>query len=408
MYDAIVVGARVAGAPTAMLLARAGHRVLMVDRDAFPSDIMSTHYIHPPGVAQLRKWGVLDHVIATSCPPIDTLLVERAGVRLSGMAPHPDVQFALCPRRTTLDVALVEAAVAAGAELRESFVVEDVIWEGESVVGIRGHQKGGETTEVRARVVIGADGVHSMVARSVQAPEYNTRPAMGCGYYAYYDGVPMDGAQVYFLDDCIVFGFPTNDGQTCVVVEYPNSRFAELRLDYERAFDQSLQMVPDFAARVAQGHRVSRMTGVGEIPNYFRRPFGPGWALVGDAGYHKDPVTGQGIMDAFLDAELLAEALDAGFSGRQPMAEALAGYEQRRNERAMPLYEFTIQSVSFQPVPPEQVMLLKALQGNQADTDRFLGLNCGVTSLAEFMDPANLGRIIAQAQQRAAVSPPAG
>jgi 2-polyprenyl-6-methoxyphenol hydroxylase-like FAD-dependent oxidoreductase len=214
----------------------------------------------------------------------------------------------------------------------------------------------------------------------------------------------MDGAEVHFLDDCIVFGFPTNDGETCIAVEYPNSRFPEIRTDYERVFDQSLQRVPDFAARVAQGQRVSRFTGVGEIPNFFRKPYGPGWALVGDAGYHKDPVTGQGIMDAFLDAELLAQALDAGFAARQPIDDALAGYEQRRNERAMPLYELTIQSVSFEPTSPEQVMLFKALQGNQEDTNLLLGLNCGVTPIQEFMAPANLGRIIAQAQQRAATA----
>jgi flavin-dependent dehydrogenase len=406
MYDAIVVGARVAGAPTAMLLARAGHRVLLVDRDSFPSDIMSTHYIHAPGVAQLKKWGLLDRVLTSGAPPIARLTITRAGVRLSGMPPYPEAGFTLCPRRTALDSVLVQAAVEAGAELRENFVVEDVLRDGASVTGIRGHQKGGATVEEGARVVIGADGVHSMIARSVHAPEYNTRPALGCGYYAYYDGVPMDGAEVHFLDDCIVFGFPTNDGETCVAVEFPNSRFPEVRADYESAFQQALQRVPEFAARVAQGERVSRFTGVGEIPNFFRKPYGPGWALVGDAGYHKDPVTGLGIMDAFLDAELLAEALDAGFTGRQPIEEALAGYEQRRNERAMPLYEFTINSISFHPMPPEQVMLLKALEGNQEDTDKFLGLNSGVTSMQDFMAPANLGRIIAQAQQRAAA--PAG
>jgi flavin-dependent dehydrogenase len=400
MYDAIVVGARVAGAPTAMLLARAGYRVLLVDRDRFPSDTKSTHYIHQPGVAKLKQWGLLDDVLATGAPPIHTITAVRAGVPLRGMPAYDGIDFALCPRRHALDTVLVNAAAAAGAELREEFVVEDVLWEDGAVVGIRGHQKGGPTVEVRARVVVGADGMHSVIARAVQPAEYNTHPAMGCGYYAYYRGVPMDGAEVHYRDDCILFGFPTNDGETCVAVEWPASRFADVKRDYAATFQQALEQVPDFAARVAHGERVSRIIGTGDLPNFFRTPSGPGWALVGDAGYHKDPVTGQGIMDAFLDAELLAQALDAGFAGRQPMAAALAGYEQQRNTRAFPLYAFTLQSLAFQPPAPEQVMLYQALVGNQADTDRLLGVICGITPIGEFMAPENLGRIIHEAQER--------
>jgi 2-polyprenyl-6-methoxyphenol hydroxylase-like FAD-dependent oxidoreductase len=404
MYDVIVVGARVAGAPTAMLLARAGHRVLLVDRDRFPSDTMSTHYIHQPGVARLSAWGLLDRVLATGTPPIHKITVEREGIALSGLPANPEARFALCPRRTTLDEVLVRAAVEAGAELREDFVVADVPWEDGVVAGVTGHPKGGASVTERARVVVGADGVHSVIARAVQAPEYNTRPPAGCGYYAYFSGVPMDGAEVHYHDDVILFGFPTNDGETCVVTEFPNSRFRDVKTDYEAAFYAALQKSPEFAARVARGKRETRFIGVGDIPNYFRRPYGPGWALVGDAGYHKDPITGLGITDAFVDADSLAAALDAGLSGRQPMEEALAAHEQRRNERAMPLYELTMQQISFQPTPPEQLMLLRALQGNQEDTNVFLSLLSDPQAMAAFFQPENLGRIIAQAQQRAAVA----
>ncbi len=400
MYDAIVVGARCAGSPTAMLLARRGYRVLLVDRDTFPSDILSTHDIHQPGVAKLREWGVLERVLATNAPPIRTLHIESGGVRLKGMPIYQGIDFTLCPRRTALDTVLVDAAVAAGAELREGVVVEDVIWDQDAVVGIRGHARGGASIEERARVVIGADGMHSVIARAVQPQEYNTHPPLGCGYYAYFSGVAMDGAEIHYRDVCVLFGFPTNDGQTCVAVEWPNSQFAAIRQDYERAFSQALQRAPEFAARVAQGRQETRFSGIGNIPNFFRTPYGPGWALVGDAGYHKDPVTGQGIMDAFLDAELLADALHDGWSGGRPLSEALAGYERRRNERAFPLYELTIQQASFQPPPAEQRLLLHALQGNQEDTDRFLGLVNGITPLQEFMAPENLGRIGALARQR--------
>src|SRR5262245_28479082 len=113
MYDAIVVGARVAGAPTAMLLAQAGHRVLLGDRDGFPSDIMSTHYIHPGGVAKLKQWGLLDKVIATGCDPIEKITNVRADIALSGMPKGGEVEFALCPRRYALDSVLAQAAVDA-------------------------------------------------------------------------------------------------------------------------------------------------------------------------------------------------------------------------------------------------------------------------------------------------------
>lgn len=400
MYDVIVVGARVAGAPAAMLLARSGHRVLMVDRDRFPSDTMSTHYLHQPGVERLRAWGLLDRVLATGCEPITRLTVSRGDVALSGIPRFGELDFTLCPRRFALDTVLVRAAMEAGAELREDFIVEQVLIDDGRVTGIRGHQRGGPTVEERARIVIGADGVHSLVAKTVNAEAYNVHPPKGCGYYAYYSGVPMDGAEVHFRDDCILFGFPTNDGQTCIAVEWPHARFHEIRTDIEAHVVRALQEAPEFAARVAAGRRETRFVGTGDLPNYYRRPFGPGWALVGDAGYHKDPVTGNGIMDAFLDAELVATAVSAGLDGRRAFDEALADYEQQRNERTAPLYEFTLRQLTFGPPPPEQLMLMRALQGNQADTDRFLGLNSGVTPMAEFMAPENLGRIFGQSQQQ--------
>lgn len=401
MYDVIVVGARVAGSPLAMLLADRGYRILLLDRDRFPSDTMSTHYIHQPGVAKLREWGLLGPLLAAGCAPIEQMTVVRAGIALHGMAEFDGIRFTLCPRRTVLDDLLVRAAVERGAELRERFVVDDLVWEDGRVVGVRGHHKGGGAVEERARLVVGADGAHSLVARKVQAGAYHTIPAMGCGYYAYYDGVVMSGGEVRFFDDCIVFAFPTNDGQTCIGVEWPNARFPALRQQVDYFFAEAVGHAPDLAERVEQGRRVTRFVGTGDLPNFFRTPHGPGWALVGDAGYHKDPVTGNGITDAFLDAGHLARAIDVGFSGRQSLADAMQAYEDTRNERALPLYHLAIQALSFAPPSPEQMTLLRALQGNQPDTDRFLGVQGGATPAAMFFDPANLGRIIARAQQQA-------
>ena len=149
-YDAIVVGARCAGSPTAMLLARKGYRVLVVDRATFPSDTLSTHILHPPGVAALERWGLLDRLVATGCPPIDTYAFDFGPFTLSGAPGTAESPIAYCPRRTVLDKILVDAASEAGAEVRERFTVEDIIIENDRVVGVRGHSKGGDTvTEQR-------------------------------------------------------------------------------------------------------------------------------------------------------------------------------------------------------------------------------------------------------------------
>jgi 2-polyprenyl-6-methoxyphenol hydroxylase-like FAD-dependent oxidoreductase len=162
---------------------------------------------------------------------------------------------------------------------------------------------------------------------------------------------------------------------------------------------QALDLVPSLAERVHGGKRSERFVGTGDLPFFFRKPYGPGWALVGDAGYHKDPLTAQGSADAFRDAELLAEAVDAGLSGGRPLEAALADYERQRNEAALPLYEFTYQLAGLQPPPPEMQQLFGALRHNQEQTDRFFGIIAGTTPLHEFFGPENLGRIMgAEAQ----------
>jgi flavin-dependent dehydrogenase len=339
MYDAIVVGARCAGSPVAMLLARKGYRVLLVDKARFPSDIMSTHYIHPPGVARLALWGLLDSVIATNCPPIFGSKMHFGDFVMSAPRAAQAGPPALCPRRYLLDKILVDGAVEAGTELRERFTVRELVWEDGAVVGVRGGRSG-EEVEERARVVIGADGMHSVVARSVRAPEYNTRPSLTCAYYSYWEDVPLEEAEFFILEGGGILAFPTNDQRSCLAVGWPRAMFPEVRKDIEGSYLRVL-LSSGLAERVRRGRRVERFVGTGDVRNFFRRPYGPGWALVGDAGYHRDPVTGLGITDAFRDADLLVEALDAGLSGRRPLAEALAGYESTRNEIAAPLYEVT-------------------------------------------------------------------
>jgi flavin-dependent dehydrogenase len=358
MYDAIVVGARCAGSPTAMLLARAGHRVLLVDKSRFPSDIMSTHYIHLPGVLRLRRWGLLDEVHASNCPPIDKITVYFGEVPFT--PPRPEVApelTAYCPRRKVLDKILVDAAVASGVELREEFSVKELVWDGDRVAGIRGASKGGPELVENARIVIGADGMHSIVANGVRAPEYNTHPSLSFGYYAYWSGVPLEGAEIHFMEDGGSLVFPTNDGQACVAVGGPSDLFKEFRKDIEANYWATIEKIPIVAAKMQNAKQEERFIGTNDQPNFFRKPYGPGWALVGDAGYHRDFITGLGITDAFRDAELLAQAIDDGFSGRRPLDEALAGYESRRNEIAGPLYDFTVSLLSGDGPPSPEVFM---------------------------------------------------
>ncbi len=394
MYDEIVVGARCAGSATAMLLARKGHKVLLVDKASFPSDTMSTHFIWQPGVANLKKWGLLDAVRDSNCPPVTRMKFDVGPLALFGSPPAADgTTEALAPRRQVLDKILVDAAEAAGAEVREGFSVNEVVIDDGRVTGVKGSGSSGAVEE-SARMVIGADGKHSTVAKAVRAPVYNERPILMFAYFSYWSGVNLEELELYPRDQCAALAFPTNDGLVGVIAAGAIAGFSEFRTDIEGNFFKTLDQAPDLASRVREGKREERFQGTADLSNFFRKPFGPGWALVGDAGYNKDPTTAQGISDAFRDAELLSEAIDEGFSGRQPLEEALAGYEGQRNEASMPMYEFTCQMAALQPPPPEMQQLLGALAGNQAETDQFLGVIAGTTPIPQFFAPENMARII--------------
>jgi 2-polyprenyl-6-methoxyphenol hydroxylase-like FAD-dependent oxidoreductase len=397
-YDAIVVGARCAGAPTAMLLARRGYRVLAVDRARFPSDTVSTHLVHPPGVAALRRWGLLDRVIATGCPAIHTYAFDFGPFTLVGSPGVDRADVAYAPRRTVLDKILVDAASAAGVDVREGFIVEGVVFDGDRVAGIRGNRPGGAAVTERARVVIGADGLRSLVAQAVDAPRYREKAPLLAAYYSYWSGLPMEGRfEVYSRPHRAFAAWPTNDGLTLVIGGWPYSEFEAKKADIERHFLEVIDLAPDFADRLRGARREERFAGMA-VPGYFRKPFGQGWALVGDAGYNKDFITAQGIQDAFRDAERCARALDEAWSGRRAFEEAMADYQAARDEHVLPMYELTAEIASLEPPPPELQQILEAARGNQEAMDAFARVNAGVTSPAEFFSEENVRRIFAAAR----------
>lgn len=397
MFDAIVVGARCAGSPTAMLLARKGYRVLLVDKAAFPSDTVSTHIVWPHGAEIMDRWGLLDRVAASGCPPVALRMTFDVGpfALKGGVFGANGGRGGFCPRRTVLDKILVDAAVGSGAELRERCTVDRLLWDEDRVVGVAGRLQSGARVEERAQVVIGADGARSYVARAVRAPEYDARPPLVTFYYSYYSGFDAEDLEQYTRDFYGAACFPTNDGLTLLAVVWPSARFAEIRADIEGHVSEVHRSIPAIADRLPCARREEKWVGTAGAPNFFRRPYGPGWTLVGDAGYDKDPITAQGICDAFIDAEHLVDALDAGFSGRRPLDEALADYQGRRDERARPMYEFTCELARLEPPPPEMQRLFAALRANQEETNAFYSALTGCSPLPAFMNPENIGRILA-------------
>jgi 2-polyprenyl-6-methoxyphenol hydroxylase-like FAD-dependent oxidoreductase len=397
-YDAIIVGARCAGSPTAMLLARKGYRVLLVDRATFPSDSMRGHFIRYAGVSCLQRWGLMERVLASNCPPVRSHTVHLGDFALTGSpAMEPGIAGELAPRRRVLDRILVEAAVEAGVELYEGCTVQDLLTDGDRITGIGARTKGGRTMRAAARIVVGADGLYSAVARAVRAPTYHVMPKLTCSYFSFWSGLPQRGLEVQVRGRLLLVSFPTNDDLVCVGAQWPVEQFSAIRTDVEASFHKSLDRAPELAERVRRGRREEHFRGTGDLPNFFRKPYGPGWALVGDAGYHKDPFSATGISDAFRDAELLVEALDAGFCRRQPLDEALARYEEARTRAALPQYQETCRQASFVPPPPHVLQLRAALRSNQAATDQFYGVALGTVPAAAFYAADNMQRIMTSA-----------
>ena len=396
-YEAIVVGARCAGSPTALLLARRGHRVLLLDKATFPSDTMSTHLIHPPGIASLRRWGLLDALEATDCPPIRTYSFDFGPATVAGSPQAIDgVSQAYCPRRTVLDKLLVDAAADAGVEVREGFTVSDILADNGTVTGIRGHSRGGDSVTEKAKVVIGADGKHSLLAKAVNPEHYDERPSRLALYYAYWSDFPVDSFETTIRAEHRRgwAAAPTNDGLTCVPFGWPRQEFDRNKKDIEGNMRAAFDLAPEFAERMRGAKRESKFIGSAELPGYFRKPFGPGWALVGDAGYHKNPITAMGINDAFRDAELVAGALDEAFTGRRSFEEGMSDYQQTRDRETMPVYEFTDEFATLEPPPPEMQQLIGAMQGNQEAQDQFVSVQAATMPAPEFFSAENVGRIM--------------
>ena len=342
--DAVVVGARCAGAATALLLARAGARVLMVDRGVYGSDTTSTHALMRGAVLQLHRWNVLPAIVAAGTPPVHSTTFSYSGEDVTvAIEPKFGVAALYAPRRALLDRTLVDAAVDCGAEAAYDVRMDGLIIDHRARVRGITTIAGGTRHRIEADIVIGADGLHSTVAQHAGAPcLVEGRHAAGV-LYSYWENLPIDGYYWRFQADASIGAIPTNEGATCVFASIPSGRFrSEVQGDAASAYRRIIRGVStEFDARLDEARQVEPIRGFGGHAGFIKQGVGNGWALVGDAGYFKDPATAHGITDALRDAELLARAIIRG------TAAAFADYEATRHDLSRRLFELTDDIASF-------------------------------------------------------------
>jgi flavin-dependent dehydrogenase len=350
-HDAVVVGSRCAGAATAMLLARRGYDVALVDRSSFPSDTLSTHAISRAGVVQLNRWGLLPEVVDSGAPPVRSVsfhLPDQEPV-VRAIKESAGVDHLLAPRRFALDQVLRAAAIRAGASVRTATVTDVLRDPSGRVTGVHLRTRGGSEV-LTGRIVVGADGRASRLAHSFGAPLRHHSVSPAGTLYHYVDGLDADGFEFHLAPAALTGVFPTHDGRSCVWVCAPVDDLQPVLTGGaekpQRLRDLIAGTAPDLGRRLA-GCRTSGVRGATALPTVVRRPVGPGWALVGDAGYHRDPITGHGITDAFRDAELLADACHDAWSGRHSESEAANRYDATRTLALREIFAITRELTAF-------------------------------------------------------------
>lgn len=382
-YDVVIVGARIAGASTALLLARAGLRVAVIDRARSGTDTVSTHALMRAGVTQLARWGVLPAVRAAGTPPVRRTLFHYPGQTVQvTIKPSAGVDALYAPRRTVLDPLLVEAAADAGAQVSERTSVVGVLTDGDRVMGVRVRGADGVNRTLHARLTIGADGIRSDVAAAVGAVVQHSAQHAGAVLYAYRGGLPTAGYEWAYGRGTAAGMIPTNEGLTCVFAGTTPARVRAARREGAETALRTLfaQAAGDHVARLDASSPAGPVHGWAGVRGFVRRSWGPGWALVGDAGYFKDPITTHGMTDALRDAELLSAAVLAAHSGTRPQDAALAEYQRRRDALSASLFDVTDRIASYAWSVGDIPGLLREASSAMTDEVEFLqGLDASST-----------------------------
>ena len=370
-WDVIIIGGRVAGASTALLLARTGVRVLVVERARRGADTVSTHALMRGGVLQLQRWGLLPRVADTGAPPVRGVTFHYGHDSMSvTLKPYAGVDALYAPRRTVLDALLVDAAEEAGARFDFGLAMNDVARDRAGhVAGVVVRDHFGTTRTERARLVVGADGRHSIAARQVEAPTIVAGNHAAAYVYGYWPAANLDGYHWYYGDGLSAGVIPTNDGLACVFAAGPAAVVAA-RMRHSRPLDAARDLLRRLDCQLAE---LTSSPPLGPIrffrglPARLRRPHGPGWALVGDAGWWKDPLSTYGMTDAFRDAELLARAVITGAASENAMQIGLCRYQAERDRLALPMHPIVDRLASHQWDLTEAQQLLRGLSSVMAD-----------------------------------------
>lgn len=363
-YDVVVVGARVAGASTAMLLARRGLSVLAIDRGRYGADVLSTHCIAPPGVLQLSRWGVLDRIRAAGTPVSRSVAFDYDGRFVEiDVSTRGDVDGLYNPRRTLLDPVLVDAAVAAGADVRHGVSMVGLRRDGDGRVDGVVVKDGDSTREIGARVVVGADGTRSRVADEVGARVLHRESVAVATVYAYFEGMPEERVVTYYRDGNVVGAIPTNEGAVLVWAGVPAYRFGDdVRGDVAGFHAAQVAGSAAMSATMAGAERVSGFRSFPGLPGFLRQAWGDGWVLVGDAGYFKDPVSAHGITDGLIGADLVADAVADALDG----GDEVAAYTRMQSRRDSMANEMMPHVAAAAALPADMDELMGAFVGMSA------------------------------------------
>ena len=291
-FDVIIISARVAGSALATLLGQHCHRVLILEKASFPSDTLSTHFFRAPTFKVFERMDVFDQVLQTAPKLVNSFSDFDGRVSSAPVDDSGDYNHYLCVRRITLDDILVRRVQRESTvELHEGATLDELIWEGGRVAGVR-WQEAGRRLEAKAPVVIGADGFYSQVAKQVKPLVEQSEPVNRAMYYAYYQGLQsQDGpaAEFHLRGNHLVYVFPTDGGLTLIAASVPIAEFDGFRKNPEGRLMAELERLPTLAPRLHCAERFGPVRGAGNIPGYMRVPYGQGWALVGDAELVQDP-----------------------------------------------------------------------------------------------------------------------
>ena len=406
MYDAIVIGGRVAGAPTAMLLARHGYRVLLVEKDQFPKNTLSTHFIWPRGVSYLKRWGLADRVLEQT-PGFRRMEVSIEGISLQGSVPIDDLKARFTalhgddhgvtdiycgPRRYFLDTLLLQEARAAGVEVREQFSATAPLVEDGVVVGIHGQSSSGANVVERARLVIVANGRFSRFAEQLGSAVEDFREKSTFAYFSYFKGIAKDELAIHKRGRFGTAIYPTMEDKHMVLVYGPT----EWWQDFRRSAEANFHWIYDFCAPDVgelirnRGVRSESFYAAGVMSAFKRQSVGPGWVLIGDAGSFKDQVTAMGISHAFRDAQLLTDHLHRAFSDGAPLGPALQAYAARRSADYDDYFNLVCQTAEMNVYTEQQLEMYDAMRGNQQQIDQMISCFGDTLPVAQFASEQNM------------------